>query len=51
MGWAALKSFTTVIFYYVGKKPLDVQWKTKTREDREERGDKEPHEKVGFLFI
>ena len=33
-----------VIFYFVGQKPPDVQWR-----NREERGDKEHHEKVNFF--
>ena len=46
IGCAAVKSFTTVIFCYVGQKPPDVQWS-----NREKRGDKEHHEKVSFFFI
>ena len=43
---AAWKSFSTVIFYYVGQKPPDVQWR-----NREKRGDKEHHEKVSFFHL
>ena len=46
IGWAALKSFTAVIFYYVGKKPPDVQWR-----NREKWGDTEHHQKVSFILI
>ena len=45
-GCATLKSFTTVIFYYAGQKPPDVQ-----RRNREKKGDKEHHENLSFLFI
>ena len=44
IGCAALKSFTTVIFYFVGQKPPDVQWR-----NREKPGDKALHEKVSFF--
>ena len=43
---AALKSFTIVILYHVGQKPLDVQWR-----NREKRGDNEHHEKVSFFHL
>ena len=33
-----------VIFYFVEQKPPDVQWR-----NREQRGDKEHHEKVNFF--
>ena len=46
IGCSALKSFTTVIFYYVGQKPPVVQWRK-----REKRGDKEHHEKVRFFHL
>ena len=36
-----LESFTTIIFYYVGQTPADVQWR-----NREKWNDKDHHEKV-----
>ena len=44
IGCAALNSFTAVIFYYIGQKPPDLQWR-----NREKRGDEEHHEKVSFF--
>ena len=46
IGCAAWNSFNAVIFYYVGQKPLDMQWR-----NREKRGDKEHHEKVSFFHL
>ena len=38
------KTFTSIIFYYVGQMPSDKKWKK-----REKRNDKEHHEKASFF--
>ena len=43
---AVWKFFTTIIFYYVGQTPLDVQWR-----NIEKRNDKEHHEKASFFHL
>ena len=37
-------TFTTVIFYYVGQTPPDIQWR-----NREKRNDKGHHEMARFF--
>ena len=41
---SCFKTFTSIIFYYVGQMPSDVKWSK-----REKRNDKEHHKKVSFF--
>ena len=43
---SCFKTFTSIIFYYVGQMPSDVKWRK-----REKRNDKEHHEKASFCHI
>ena len=40
------KTFTTMVFYYVGQTPPDVQWR-----NREKQNDKEHHENARFFHV
>ena len=43
---SCFKTFTSIIFYYVGQMPSDVKWRKK-----EKRNHKEHHKKASFFHI